>query len=98
MRYLLITFYKKRSGKVDEQATVARNLNKTALTTANIIFDWKERKILRCFVDGNVMDKDWNRLETYYRPIYQNVFEELDKMYGYTAPEAVVVESTNEGN
>lgn len=101
MRYLLITFYKKRNGKVDEQASVKRNLSSNTLSTANIIFDFKHRKIERCFVDGKVMDKNWDRLDEYYRPIYPKLFEELDQMNGWEPVNPVVdaeVVEVKEGN
>ena len=89
LRYLLITFYKQRNGTVDEQASVRNNLNSNALATANIIFDFRYRKIERCFVDGQVMDKDWDRLDTYYRPIYPKLFEDLDQLNGWESPKLV---------
>jgi hypothetical protein len=95
LRYFTVTFYRKRNGKVDEQGSVCKRINRTTLTTANIIFDFKTRTIEKCYVDGAIMDKNWDRLDAYYRPHYTEIFKSLDELYGYiqpAEPNAIVAE------
>ena len=43
MRYLLLTYYTKPSGKIDEVMTVATKIKRKDWQTTNVILDFKER-------------------------------------------------------
>ena len=80
MRYLLITYKKKAGGQIDEEVSLTRNLKPTDLQICNIILDYKEKKVERCFIDGKVMDTDWNTITEYYKKVYPSLIENLEQV------------------
>jgi hypothetical protein len=83
MRYLLLTYYKKPNGQIDESSSVATKLKTNDWQTANVILDFKELKVLKCSMNGEQVAKDWNRVVTYYHQHYAKVIERLFKENGY---------------
>jgi hypothetical protein len=83
MRYLLLTYYKKPNGQIDESSSVATKLKTNDWQTANVILDFKELKVLKCSMNGDQVPKDWNRVVTYYHQHYAKVIERLFKENGY---------------
>ena len=79
MRYLLLTFVKKPNGQIDEQCEIANKLKKTDQATCNIILDYAERKIVKCVVEGKVLDTTWELINDYYSKVYPTLIEELQK-------------------
>jgi hypothetical protein len=58
MRYLLLTYYTKPSGKIDEVMTIAKKIKKRDWQMTNVILDFKECKVLLCSVAGLSATKD----------------------------------------
>lgn len=79
MRYLLITFFKKPTGQIDEQIHISKKLKLSDDQMCNIIMDFAEKKIVKGVVEGKVIEKDWNRIYEYYKKIYPTLIEQLDK-------------------
>ena len=79
MRYFLITYMRKPGGQIDEVAAVSRNIKQKDLQTCNVIMDFKERKVVKCVVDGNRVDTDWEKLTEYYKKVYPNVISQIEK-------------------
>ena len=79
MRYLLITYVKKPNGQIDEQVEVARNLKPKDLQVCNVILDFKDLKIEKCVIEGQVISKDWEQLSGYYKQVYPAIIERLEK-------------------
>ena len=77
MRYLLITYKKKAGGQIDEEVSITRNLKPSDIQICNVIMDFKQRKVERCFVDGKVMDTEWDRLHEYYYKVYPTLIDNL---------------------
>ena len=44
----------------------------------NVIMDFKQRKVERCFIEGKVLDTDWDKLREYYHKVYPTIIENLD--------------------
>jgi hypothetical protein len=85
MRYLLITFVKRPPGKnnetlgqIDEMVTVATKLKKSD-DTVNVILDYQEKKVVKCVINGSVVDTGWDKLNDYYRQVYPNLISQLEK-------------------
>jgi hypothetical protein len=87
MRFLLITFYRKSGGQIDEQVTVSKKVKKSDNQTCNVILDFAEKKVQRCIIEGKVVDTDWVRLVDYYRNIYPQLIEQLEREAPITAKE-----------
>lgn len=78
MRYFLITFKRKAGGQIDEEVSIARNLKPNDITMCNVIMDFKQKKVERCFIEGKVLDTDWDKLREYYHKVYPTIIENLD--------------------
>lgn len=83
MRYLIITYYRKADGKIDESAAVAKSLKTRDLQTANVILDFKELKVVRARLADAEAPKDWDRVVAFYHQYYPQIVERLFKENGY---------------
>jgi len=83
MRYLLLTYFTKPNGKIDEAMTIARNLKKKDWQTTNVILDFKEQKVLLCSVAGLTATKDWDTIVSYYYKHYTATIERLFQENGH---------------
>lgn len=94
MRYLILTYYKKASGKLDEVMTVSKRIKSRDLQTSNIILDFRDQVVVKCFIDGKSMPKDWEAVIGYYYKFYSSVMERLFKENGHELPAEPTVEAT----
>ena len=83
MRYLILTYYRKADGKIDETMAVSRNLKPRDLQTANVILDFRTLSVLKCSMGGEQVPRDWNRIVSYYHQHYAATIERLFKENGY---------------
>lgn len=79
MRYLLITFYRKPGGQIDEAARFVKRVKNSDITTSNIIMDYGLKKIDKCVVEGNKLDRTFDQLNEYYKKIYPAMIATLEK-------------------
>lgn len=79
MKYLLITFFRKPGGQIDEQVSVAKRVRPSDEQTCNVILDYANRKVQKCVIEGKVVDTDWDKMNTYYKKIYPNLVDQLEK-------------------
>jgi hypothetical protein len=87
MRYLLITFYRKPGGQIDEQVSIAKRVRNSDLSSSNIIVDYALKKIDKCVVEGKRPDMDFDKLNEYYKKIYPNLIAQLEKEAPISAKE-----------
>ena len=80
MRYLLITFFRKPGGQVDEQVGFSKKIRPIDESMCNIILDYKERKVLKAIVNGAKLNTNFDAMHNYYKEIYPQLIEELDKL------------------
>jgi len=83
MRYLILTYYRKADGKIDETMAVARNIKPRDIQTANVILDFKKLEVLKCSMGSEQVPKDWDRIVSYYHQHYASTIERLFKENGY---------------
>jgi len=79
MRYLLIQYVRKPGGQIDEQVTVSKRVKTSDLQTMNVIMDYAKQKVDKCVIEGKVLVRDWDNMNEYYRKIYPNLIEQLEK-------------------
>jgi hypothetical protein len=79
MRYLLITYLRKPNGQIDEQVELSRNVKPKDHQVCNAILDFKDKKVLKCVIEGKAMETDWDQLSGYYKQVYPSVIERLEK-------------------
>jgi hypothetical protein len=83
MRYLLLTYYTKPSGQVDEVMTLATKIKKKDLQTTNVILDFQEQRVVICTVAGVAATKDWDTTVSYYYQHYPATIERLFQDNGH---------------
>jgi len=83
MRYLLLTYYRKANGQIDEAMAVSRNIKTRDLQTANVILDFKKLEVVKANMDGVSVPKDFDRIVQYYHQHYAGTIERLFAENGY---------------
>ena len=83
MRYLILTYYKKATGQIDEVMAVAKNLKARDHQTANVILDFKTLSVVKCSMGGVNVPRDFNRIVEYYMQYYESAITRLFKENGY---------------
>jgi hypothetical protein len=86
MRYLLLTYYTKPSGQIDEVMTVANKIKTRDWQTANVILDFKECKVLTASVQGMTATRDWDTIVSYYYRHYAATIERMFVENGHEPP------------
>jgi hypothetical protein len=86
MRYLLLTYYTKPSGQIDEVMTVTRKLKTRDWQTANVILDFKDQKVLAARVQNMTATRDWDTIVSYYYKHYAATIERLFQENGHELP------------
>lgn len=79
MRYLLITFFRKPGGQIDEQVAVSKRVKPADLQTCNVILDYGTKKVQKCVIEGKLVETDWEKMSAYYKKIYPNLIDQLER-------------------
>ena len=87
MRYMILTYYRKATGKIDEVMAVSKRVKDKDWQSANIILDFKDQRVLKCSIEGNTIPKDWETVVAYYYEHYKNIMERLFVENGHVLPE-----------
>jgi hypothetical protein len=82
MRYLLITYFRKPNGQIDEQVTVSKRMKASDIQSCNVIIDYMAKKIEKCVIEGKVIETDFDRMNAYYKKIYPILVDQLEKEAG----------------
>ena len=83
MRYLILTYYTKPNGQIDEVMAVARSLKTRDHQTANVILDFKTLSVLKCSMGGVQVPRDFDRIVEYYLKHYESTITRLFNENGY---------------
>ena len=83
MRYMILTYFKQASGKIDEVMSLSKRIKTKDLQTANIILDFRDQVVVKCMVDSKSMPRDWDTIVSYYYKHYQAIMERLFKENGH---------------
>lgn len=79
MRYLLISFWRKVGGQIDEVVSVSKRVRTSDMNTCNVIMDFADQKVLKSVIEGKPHDTTFEKLREYYARIYPNLVEQLEK-------------------
>jgi hypothetical protein len=83
MRYLLLTYYTKPDGRIDEVMAVSKTLKMRDHQTCNVILDFRTLSVLKCSMAGTQVPRDFDRIAAYYHQHYASTIERLFKENGY---------------
>ena len=75
----MITFLRKPGGQIDEQVQLSKRVRTSDNQMCNVIIDFAEKKVDKCVIEGKVVDTDFERMVEYYRKVYPNLIEQLEK-------------------
>jgi hypothetical protein len=84
MKYLIINYYRRPNGQMDEVVTVAKRTKTRDIQNAAVILDFKTRTVVKCSMDGVVVPKDWQRIRDFYHQHYSQVIDDLEKRHSET--------------
>jgi len=79
MRYMLITYVRKPNGQIDEQVEITKNIKPKDMQMCNVVMDFKDKKVERCFIEGKIVSQNWEQLRDYYYKVYPDVIDRLEK-------------------
>jgi len=80
VRYFVVTYVKKTDGKYDEVIKVAEKLTTKMVRSANIILDFRDRKVEKARLEEPIQ-RDWFILKNYYENIYTDIITTLERTY-----------------
>jgi len=83
MRYLILTYYRRPTGKIDEVMAVSKNIKRRDLQTANVILDFKEQQVVAARLGDTSVPKDWDKIVSYYYQHYAATIERLFQENGH---------------
>lgn len=83
MRYLVITYYKKANGQIDEVMAVTKNLKNRDIETGSVILDFKKLEVIKASLNGVTVPRDFNRIAEYYYQHYKSTMDRLFAENGY---------------
>lgn len=78
MRYFVVKYYTRPTGKMDEVVNLARRLRDRDLATASVILDFKNRTIIKANLMGEPAIREWETIVEYYRRHYRDVIESIE--------------------
>lgn len=81
MRYLIINYYRRPNGQMDEVISIANRTKNRDIQTAAVILDFQTRSVVKCSMDGTVVPKDWNRIRDFYHQYYSQIIDDLEKRH-----------------
>lgn len=84
MRYLIINYYRRPNGQMDEVVSIARRTKNRDIQSAAVILDFETRSVVKCSMDGVVVPKDWQRIRDFYHQHYSQVIDDLEKRHSET--------------
>lgn len=76
---MCLTFFRKAGGQIDEHLVVRKSLKKSDFSTCNVIIDFGEKKLEKCVVEGNKIEKTFDELVEYYRKVYPSLVTQLER-------------------
>lgn len=97
MRYLLLSYYTKPSGQIDEVMTIAKKLRTKDRQMTNVILDFQDQKVLQCSVGGITANKDWDTIVSYYYQHYAATIERLFQENGHAIDITAKTHKANAG-
>lgn len=79
MRYLLISFFRRKGGQIDEMVKMSKRVQESDYNTSNVIIDYADKKVDKCVIEGKPLDTDFEKMNAYYKKIYPTLVAQLEK-------------------
>ena len=82
MRYLMVSFLRKKAGQIDEMVSVTKRVRTSDMESTNVILDFAEKKVVKCLIEGKEHDTTFDKMRDYYNRVYPNLVGQLEKEAG----------------
>ena len=82
MRYLLVSFLRKKAGQIDEMVSVTKRVRTSDMENTNVILDFADKKVVKCLIEGKEHDTTFDKMRDYYNRVYPNLVGQLEKEAG----------------
>lgn len=79
MRYLIISFLRRRGGQIDEMVSTAKRVRTSDMESANVILDFADSKVVKCLIEGKAHPTEFDKMRDYYNRVYPNLIEQLER-------------------
>lgn len=79
MRYLMVSFLRKRAGQIDEMVSVTKRVRTSDMNSANVILDFADKKVVKCVIEGKEHDSNFDKMREYYAKVYPKLVEQLER-------------------
>jgi hypothetical protein len=70
---------RKANGQIDEQVSLSKRVRTSDVQMCNVIIDYQNKKLDKCVIEGKTIDTDFDRMNEYYKQVYPNLIEQLEK-------------------
>ncbi len=68
---------------MDESMAVSKSLKISDIQSAAVILDFKKLRVEKASLNGTVIDRDWDKIMSYYYQYYKNTIDRLLVENGY---------------
>ena len=79
MRYLIISFLRRRGGQIDEMVSTAKRVRTSDMESANVILDFADNKVVKCLIEGKTHPTEFDKMRDYYNRVYPNLVQQLER-------------------
>lgn len=84
MRYFIVTYYKKPTGKINESVKLDTKVRDRDLRSASVIIDYRDRKIVKSNFEeelGPDNQHDFDTINNFYKQHYPDMIAQLEAKY-----------------
>lgn len=78
MRYFIVTYVRRPDSKIDEQVQLSTSVKERDITTANIIIDFKDKKLVKSTVNGQKLNTTYDMMVEHYKEVYPDYITQLE--------------------
>ena len=79
MRYLIISFLRRRGGQIDEMVATSKRVRTSDMADANVILDFADKKVVKCLIEGKPHPTEFDKMRDYYDRVYPNLIQQLER-------------------
>ena len=72
-----MTYLRKPGGQIDEQVGFSKKIRDKDLDLCNVIVDYRDKKIVKCMIEGKKVDTNFDAMNDYYKKIYPELITQL---------------------
>jgi hypothetical protein len=57
-----------------------KRLRDNDLQTCNVIIDYLDRRVVKCVIEGKVVERTFDQLNDYYKDVYPSLIENMERV------------------